>query len=114
MPLRSNVVSTCASIDSEGTLTLTGKPSGLVSRSSSLFKTTLANNSSTSLDKSCGSPNSNDSHQSEVPELKLFNKRFVNGPNHLAVAMTASTNPTNPAIVCIRWTMAMLALLHLL
>lgn len=75
MPLRSNVVSTCASIDSEGTLTLTGKPSGLVSRSSSLFKTTLANNSSTSLDKSCGSPNSNDSHQSEVPELKLFNKK---------------------------------------
>lgn len=75
MHLRSNVVSTCASIDSEGTLTLTGKPSGLVSRSSSLFKTTLANNSSTSLEKSCGSPNSNDSHQSEVPELKSFDKK---------------------------------------
>lgn len=72
---RSNVVSTCTSVDSDGTLTFSDKVGGSVSRSNSLFKTAVNNSSTSSLFKSSDPFNTNDNSLSLAESLISFDRK---------------------------------------
>lgn len=72
---RSNVVSTCTSVDSDGTFTFSDKVGGSISRSNSLFKTAVNNSSTSSLFKSSDPFNTNDTSLSLAESLISFDRK---------------------------------------